>query len=82
VTRYFFHVQDGRSIPDLEGTELDGLDSARVEAVRLSGEMLRDGAREFWEGATWYMEVHDEADHHLFTLTFSARHGLSNARRA
>ena len=73
MPRYFFHVRDGRDIPDNVGTELPSLEAARVEAVRSSGEMLRDikGSTEFWSGDDWVMNVTDEAGKPVLTLRFS-----------
>jgi hypothetical protein len=78
VPRYFFHVQDGRAIPDLEGTELADIGNARQEAVQFAGAMLKDQAAEFWTGEEWYMEVHDQTGTALFTLRFSAAEGAAN----
>jgi hypothetical protein len=76
MPRYFFHVHDGTSDPDLEGTELPDIYAAQAEAIRASGEMLSDLGAKFWNGAEWKMEVRDETGRHLFTLRFSAEeHG-------
>ena len=72
MPRYFFHVHDGSSLPDDEGTELRDLYAAQEEAIRLSGELLRDMGGRFWDGAVWNLEVTDEAGRILFTLRFSA----------
>ncbi len=53
MPRYYFHVQDGETILDKEGTELAGFDEARAEAVVLSGAMLRDAGRKFWNNGEW-----------------------------
>ena len=42
MPRYFFHVDDGRDIPDQEGVELAGPDEARAQAVIACGEALKD----------------------------------------
>lgn len=67
-------------MPDIEGTVLPDLQAARTEAVRFSAALLNDSAEEFWAGEHWFMEVHDEFDLPLFTLTFSASNG--SPRRA
>jgi hypothetical protein len=72
MPRYFFHVTDGCSAPDLVGTELPDTYAAQVEAVRASGGMLRDVGGWFWDGPEWAMEVRDEMGRPLFTLHFSA----------
>ena len=70
MPRYFFHVHDGISILDEDGTELPDLDAARKEAVCMSGEMLRDHAERFWNGEEWNLDVADEGGIVLFTLMF------------
>jgi len=72
MPRYFFHVNDGASFPDLQGTVLDNDNAARVEAVRLSGDLLRGGAEKFWRGEDWSMRVTDDKDLTLFELNFTA----------
>lgn len=72
MTRFFFHVHDGRSFPDPEGTELSDIFEAQAEAARLSGELLREIGREFWERGLWKMDVTDHTGLALFTLTFTA----------
>ena len=72
MPRYFFHVQDGYSIPDAEGTELLDVYTAQAQAIVLSGELLRDMGGEFWNGTEWRMEVADEQGRVLFILRFSA----------
>jgi hypothetical protein len=47
MPRYFIHVHDGTSMIDDEGTELPDLTAARLAAVRLSGELLRDHPDQF-----------------------------------
>jgi hypothetical protein len=69
---YFFNVEDGVSIPDLNGTELRSLDDARVEAVRRSGELLAENVNGFWEGGPWRMDVKDDWGLILFILHFFA----------
>lgn len=59
MPRYFFHVHDGRDIPDEEGIELASPDEARNQAVIASGEMLKDLDGEFWESNEWVLTVKD-----------------------
>ncbi len=76
MARYYFHVQDGRTILDDEGVELPDLDAARKEAIRASGEALRDGIDAgIWAGESWRMWVTAAPGgngHTFFTLRFSA----------
>ena len=57
MPRYFFHTEDGEFVRDKEGTELEGENAARVEAVRLAGETLRDRPQELWESRRWRLLV-------------------------
>jgi hypothetical protein len=82
MPRYFFHVQDGSSSPDQDGTELLDVYTAQAQAVRMSGEILRDVGAKFWNGTEWRLEVADERGQILFVLRFSAeeRPALTHTR--
>jgi hypothetical protein len=41
---YYFHVSNGETILDEDGTEFVDLQSVKLEAIKTSGEMLRDTA--------------------------------------
>ena len=75
MPRYFFNIQDGRATPDQEGTELPDMETARAEAVRLSGEVLRDTGAQYWRHPEWRLEVLDESGRTLFRLRFLAEMG-------
>lgn len=68
MARFYFHVQDGRSAPDDEGAEFPDSEAARDEAIRTSGEMLRDCRFNDLDGREWRMTVADDAGRELFTL--------------
>ena len=72
--RFFFHVQDSSKTLDDIGTEFPDLAEARAEAVRTSGEMLRDFGEQFWKSAEWRMWVTDETGRTVCALRFSAEH--------
>jgi hypothetical protein len=74
MPRYFFHVHDGEEIIDHEGTELADAEDARVEAVVLSGGMLKDAGPRFWNNGEWRLHVTDEAGATVCALLFSAEH--------
>lgn len=61
VPRYFFNVHDGQSELDVEGSEFDTNDAARLTAVQLAGEILRDEGHRQKLGDAWYVEVLDDA---------------------
>jgi hypothetical protein len=72
MPRYFFHVIDGRSIIDRDGTEFPNLRHARAEAIRLAGAILRDEGDTFWDGTEWQMNVTDVSGQSVLKLNFSA----------
>ena len=79
MPRYFFHVTDGYSARDTEGTELPDIYAAQDQAIRTSGEILRDMGGKFWDGTDWKLEVADEHGQVLFVLRFSAEEHLALA---
>jgi len=80
MRRFYFHLEDGTSLPDRDGTELPDLATARLEAVRLFGEMLSFHPEQFWDGDEWTMNVTDENGLTLFTLFFGAVDAASTLR--
>ena len=70
--RYFFHVQDGTSVPDDDGVELRDGEEAREQAVVAAGEALRNTGRKFWSSGEWAMHVVDESGETVCRLRFSA----------
>lgn len=76
MARYFFHIHDGTSMVDDTGTELPDIATARAEAIRMAGEILRGGSiGELWRGVPWEMKVTDSprpSGQPLFVLRFSA----------
>lgn len=73
MDRYFFHITDGPTIVDDVGTELPDLNAVRVEALDVSGDLLRGfgNGPAFWSGADWRLDVTDEAGQPVLTLRFS-----------
>ena len=79
MPKYYFHLKDGHTELDEDGTELADLKAARREAVKFSGEVLREGPGDsLWMGEPWRLWVTDQpngAGTTLFTLNFSAEVG-------
>ena len=73
MSRYHFHVTDGRLIPDHEGLDLPSLEDAREEALEASVELLRGlkSTPAFWAGDSWAMNVTDDTGRTVFRLQFS-----------
>lgn len=67
---YQFHVEDGVSRPDREGTDLKGLKEAKIEAVRLAGSLMRDDPELFITSEEWAIKVTDTTGLHLFSYNF------------
>ncbi len=72
MPRYFFHLRDGRSLPDRHGTVLPDIAAVRREATRFAGETLRDRARILGAQEAWSVEAEDGRGQVLFTLRFTA----------
>ena len=72
MPRYFFDVHDGLDVVDRTGTELNGIDDAKREAVILAGSLLSELGSDFWNRTTWSVDIKDEGGALLFTLRFEA----------
>ena len=71
MPRYHFNIFDGVGDVDYDGTELAGSQEARLEAIRCTGEILRDNPKSIAQIADWRMEVTDNTGLVLFRLDFS-----------
>jgi hypothetical protein len=73
MPRFYFDIANGpETSPDSEGIELEGLNAARIEAVRLSGDILRFEPDRFWSTGEWSCTVRDASGLILFVLHFFA----------
>jgi hypothetical protein len=72
MTRFFFHTEDGRNVSDSEGTELNTLAEARVEAIRVLGDMLRENPDELLATGEFRLTVTDARGLIYFALDLSA----------
>jgi hypothetical protein len=59
--RFYFHVKDGITILDEDGSEFPSVEAVKDNAVRASAEMLRGLKHEvdFWSGEPWKLWVTD-----------------------
>ena len=71
MPRFYFDVFDGKAYPDRDGLDLPDLAAVRREAVRASGEMIKDHA-DFWDGKVWTMQVKDESGSIICKMQFVA----------
>ena len=69
---YFFDSQDGGRHKDLEGVDLPNLDTAKLEAVKMAGEMLRDYPNQLWRSHGWRVTVRDQEHQTLFVIRVAA----------
>ena len=72
MARFFFGLADGTHSPDLEGTELQDITAARLEAVRFASEVLRERPELPWFGHDFRVEVTDADKNLLFTVIILA----------
>jgi hypothetical protein len=70
MPQYHFHVYDGRPVKNVNGIELPNIQAARVEALRLAAETIRDAAERADLGDAWRVEVLDEVGLMLFRMDF------------
>lgn len=60
MPRYYFHVQDGSSLPDDTGSEFPNIEAAKLAAIDFAGSLLREGIPAgIWNGETWQLYVTD-----------------------
>lgn len=70
MPRYHFHVHDGRSSPDIHGTDMPDVHTAGIEAIRFAGEVLKDDAQRVSAHGSWRLEVTDDLGCVLFDMSF------------
>jgi hypothetical protein len=69
MPKYFFVVRHGDAIPhNSDGIEFPDIGAVQLEAIKSTGEILRDLDYPIEAGSEWRMEVADEARKPLFSL--------------
>lgn len=71
MARFHFNTSNGRAHLDREGEELRSFADARVEAVKLLAELLKESADSFWSTANFDVTVTDDQGLTLCTLNVS-----------
>ena len=71
MARYFFHLHDGRDIPDVGGIDLPDMQAVRAQATLTAGQMLFDADGRF-SGEEWRVEVANQAGQPVLTIRISA----------
>lgn len=72
MPRFYFNVHDGVNKLDKKGTVLPDRQAARIEAVRLAGDILKHEAHRVGLYEDWRIEVTDQTGVILFQMTFQA----------
>jgi hypothetical protein len=72
MAQFFFHTADGQQVNDDEGTELATLAAARVEAVRVLGDILRENPEEVLATGQFRLTVTDATGLIYFALDLAA----------
>ncbi len=84
MTHYFFDTENGDMIVDREGVDLASFQAARMEAVLLMGDLIRDREGEIWATGCLRLVVRDEDRRPLFAIETRIQadpRGLSALRR-
>lgn len=68
MPRYYFDRRDGGFDPDTEGTELPGLEAARIEAINYAAAAVKDRPDYVGEGNDFRVEMFDERKLLLYTV--------------
>lgn len=68
MARYYFNLHDHRYVPDPDGTELESLEAAKRQAIKLAAAILSGRPEEFLGSTEWRVEVTDRTGVLLFTV--------------
>jgi hypothetical protein len=68
MPRYFFHTEDGRCVPDEDGSDLPNQGVARIEAIKVLAELLHENADRFWATGAFRVTVSNGDGLALFTI--------------
>jgi len=68
MPRFYFHLEDGTTFRDEDGTIFPDLEAARLNAVKLLGHVMADNAPQFLSTKEWTMRVADARDLTLFSV--------------
>ena len=72
MPRYYFDVYPDGAELDHDGTECADIYVAQGQAIRMTGEIMRDLGQKFWGGGEWRLELQDESRRTLFIVRLSA----------
>ena len=72
MARYFFHSANGSRQRDVEGLELESIQAAELEAVRLLGDLLSERPEALFPSLTLTITVTDASGQVVFSARASA----------
>jgi hypothetical protein len=70
MPRYYFHLHNDIETVDEEGRELDGLDSAREQAILGARDLMAEEIMRGMITLSHWIEVRDDADKRVLTIFF------------
>jgi hypothetical protein len=73
MPRYFFNIYHERNDLDDEGEELTDRNTAWLEAIRTTGQLLQDIDGKLTPGKEWRMEVTDESRNVIYVIAVSTK---------
>ena len=69
MSRFYFHIRNGRPFDDVDGLELADVGAARAEAVALARDIMRlEPLQQDW--SKWAIHVTDEHDDLVLDIPF------------
>jgi len=71
MSRYFFHIEEGRVFQDADGTELPDHQAAAAEAVRVVSDLLKGNVDGVLASSSLRVSVTDKAGLMLFVVNVS-----------
>jgi hypothetical protein len=77
MTRYFFHLNNGKDVPDLLGQELSCIEAAKDEAMREARQMVAKALRKGRLDLSHRVIVTDQFDRVLFVIPIGLALGMS-----
>lgn len=80
MPRFFFHVHDGVSQIDTEGSVFGDWREAQLEAIRRAGHIVASSASRLQLGEDWTLEVTNQDGLVLFRFDFSLSEGPAIVR--
>jgi len=69
MPRFYFHTDDAR---DVDGAELPSAEAARIEAVKVLAEMVREDPGGFWRNQSFRLTLADDRGMTLAILELGA----------